>query len=273
MSRITKSHPILWLIACFIFVFMTDQSVILAKELALEPSHQASELSVVAERLYRDVVDGNLTEVRLGTERIEQIFTSSSFQGLTDVEGVQALAECIVEMKVATAQASIQSELWLKAAAKLRLATNSLSNREEPLWHQYYKVVREDLTLMKNQLNENNKQGLKKTYDSLQTHYELIRPAIVVQKKPFEVNMMDTWISFVGGLISSNTSKPESIRSAIIQGEELVNTMFGKKKDEPAFLAYVDRHSYQNGIWIVAIFILSALIYVGYRKYMGEQRQ
>jgi sporulation protein YpjB len=251
---------------------MADQSVILAKPSALEPTHQASELSMVAERLYRDVVEGNLTEVRLGTLRTEQIFTSSSFQGLTDVEGVQALAECIVEMKVATAQASIQPELWLNTAAKLRLAADSLSNREEPLWHQYYKVVREDLALMQNQLIENNKLGLKKNYDSLQSHYELIRPAIVIQKKPFEVNMIDTWISYIGGLISSNTSKPESIRSAIIQGEELVNTLFGKKRDEPAFLAYLDRHSYQNGIWIVAIFILSALIYVGYRKYKGEQR-
>ncbi|WP_438351242.1 sporulation protein YpjB [Paenibacillus sp. FA6] len=272
MLRITRSHPIRWLMVSFMFMFITNQDVIWSQGSSSAPTDQAAQLNIAAERLYRDVVDGDLTEVRLATERVEQLFTSSSFEGLTEVEGIQALAECIVEVKVATAQLSIQPEEWLKSAAKLRLAADSLSNKEQPLWHQYYKVIREDLSMMQNQLNENNKQGLKKAYDSLQAHYELIRPAVVIQKKPFEINMMDSWISFVGGMTTSTTSKVDSIRNTIVQGEEMVNTLFGKKRDEPAFSAQLDLHSYQNGIWIGGLFILSTLIYVGYRKYQGEQK-
>lgn len=272
MSRTTISHPILSMLVVFIIIFIPDYHVIWAGESSSLPSKQAEQLSTAVETLYRDVVDGNITKVRMETEQIEKIFTSSSFQGLTEVEGIHALAECIVEVKVATAQASLQPELWLQATAKLRLAADSLSNREQPLWHQYYKVVREDLSTMQNQLNSNNKQGLKQAYDSLQAHYELIRPAIVIQKKPYEVHMMDSWISYAGGITTSDTSKSENIRSMITQGEEQFNILFGKKKDEPAFSPQIEFNTPQWGIWIGALFIVSILSYVGYRKYRGEQR-
>ncbi len=245
--------------------------MIWADESSSLPSKQARQLSEAVEALYRDVVDGNITKVRLETERIEILFTSSSFQGLTEVEGIHALAECIVEVKIATAQATLQPELWLQAIAKLRLAADSLSNRQQPLWHQYYKVVREDLSRMQSQLNLNDKEGLKEAYDSLQTHYELIRPAIVIQKKPFEVNMIDSWISYAGGVTTTITSKPETIRSMISQGEEHFNTLFGKKKDESAFAPQIQYNTSNKGIWLGAIFILAILSYVGYRKYRGEQ--
>lgn len=253
-----------------IIVFIADYGVIWAEGSSSLPSKQAAQLSEAVETLYRDVVDGNIIKVRTETEQIEKLFTSSSFQGLTEVEGIHALAECIVEVKVATAQATLQPELWLQATAKLRLAANSLSNKQQPLWHQYYKVVREDLRIMQDQLNSNHKQGLKDAYDSLQAHYELIRPAIVIQKKPFEVHMIDSWISYAGGLITSNTSKSEAIRNMITQGEEHFNVLFGKKKDEPTFAPQIEFNSAQKGVWMGALFIVSILTYVGYRKYRGS---
>ncbi|MEC0089736.1 sporulation protein YpjB [Paenibacillus macquariensis] len=271
MSRKFISHPLLTMLVVFIIVFMPDYHMIWADESSSLPSKQAGQLSEAVETLYRDVVDGNITKVRLETEQIEKLFTSSSFQGLTEVEGIHALAECIVEVKIATAQATLQPELWLQAIAKLRLAADSLSNRQQPLWHQYYKVVREDLSTMQSQFNLNNKEGLKQAYDSLQTHYELIRPAIVIQKKPFEVNMIDSWISYAGGVTNTTTSNPEAIRSMISQGEEHFNTLFGKKKDEPAFAPQIQYNMFNKGLWIGALFIVSILSYVGYRKYRGEQ--
>lgn len=271
MSRVF--HRLLSMLLVIIIVFIADYDVIWADGSSSLSSKQAEQLSMAVETLYRDVVDGNIIKVRMEIEQVEKLFTSSSFQGLTEVEGIHALAECIVEVKVATAQASIQPELWLQATAKLRLAANSLSNKQQPLWHQYYKVVREDLRIMQDQLNSNNKQGLKEAYDSLEAHYELIRPAVVIKKKPFEVHMIDSWISYAGGLITSNTSKSEAIRSMITQGEEHFNVLFGKKKDEPAFANQIEFNSTQKGVWMGALFILSILTYVGYRKYRGAQHR
>ncbi|OAB44301.1 sporulation protein YpjB [Paenibacillus glacialis] len=272
MSCKSISHPILSMLVFFIIVFIPDYHVIWADESSTLPTKQAEQLSKAVETLYRDVVAGNITKVREETVQIERLFTSSSFQGLTEVEGIHALAECIVEVKVATSQALLQPELWLQATAKLRLAADSLNNRTQPLWHQYYKVVREDLSTMQSQLNLNNKEGLKQAYDSLQTHYELIRPAIVIQKKPFEVNMMDSWISYAGGITTSTSSKSDAIQSMISQGEEQFNTLFGKKKDEPAFAPQIQFNTSQKGIWIGALFIVTILSYVGFRKYRGEER-
>jgi sporulation protein YpjB len=235
------------------------------------PLRQAQTLNVATERLYRYVLEGNTEKALQEIKQIETVFESSSFQGLTKVEGVHVLAECIVEVKEATAQAQVHPEQWLNASAKLRLAVDSLSHPRQPLWLQYYKVVREDLNAMQKTSIANNRQALKQAYDSLQGHYELIRPSVVIQREPYEVRTIDSWLSYAGGLSSSGTSETADIRSMLEQGEELLNELFGKKKDESAFAPLSEFNLPWKGIILGGIFILLILTYVGYRKYRGEQ--
>ncbi|MGF7049917.1 sporulation protein YpjB [Paenibacillus sp. DS2015] len=232
---------------------------------------QALILNTATEKLYRLVLEGNTDQALQELTQIQMVFESSSFQGLTKVEGVHVLAECIVELKEATAQAQVHPEQWLNASAKLRLAVDSLSHPRQPLWLQYYKVVSEDLNAMKKTLIANNRQALKQAYDSLQGHYELIRPSVVIQREPYEVRTIDSWLSYAGGLSSSGSSEAADIRSMLGQGEELLNELFGKKKDQSAFASLSEFNLPWKGIMLGGIFILFILIYVGYRKYRGEQ--
>lgn len=77
-----------------------------------------------------------------------QPFEASSFQGLTGVEGIHALAESILEMKEATARAVQEPQHWMRSAGKLRMASDSLIHSRDALWLQYFKVIREDLRVM-----------------------------------------------------------------------------------------------------------------------------
>lgn len=275
--RLTRSS--LWvMVILLLFVIVSPVIVYGDGKLELEknkdtalPLQQAQTLNAAAERLYRHVLEGNTNKALQEIKQIETVFESSSFQGLTKVEGIHVLAECIVEVKEATAQAQVHPEQWLNASAKLRLAVDSLSHPRQPLWLQYYKVVSEDLDGMQKTLIANNRQALKQAYDSLQGHYELIRPSVVIQREPYEVRTIDSWLSYAGGLSSSGTSEPADIRNMLGQGEELMNELFGKRKDESAFAPLSEFNLPWRGIMLGGIFILVILTYVGYVKYRDEQ--
>lgn len=230
---------------------------------------QANALNLEVEKLYQLVEEGNLIATNESLRRVQSLFEASSFKGLTSVEGIQVLAESIVEMKETTASAKLEPKQWMMSAGKLRLAVDSLNHPKDGIWLQYYKVIREDLQMMEQSAAKQDRDGIKKAYTTLEDHYELIRPALVIQRKPEEVSMIESWLSYAGGVVS--TSNPSQVREMIPQGEAIVNILFGKKKDEPALAALGEVEGPWFGRLFFAAFILSVLTFVAYRKYKGQK--
>ncbi len=236
-----------------------------------EAHKQAEALNQTVEQLYQHVLAGDINRVQVDLQQVDMIFKNSQLQKLTTVEGIHALSESIIEMKEAVARVQLDSDQWLTASAKLRMAADGLSNTKQPLWLQYYKLIREELSQMKTESEKGDPLAVKQAYERLQTHYEIIRPAVVIQRKPEDVTMADSWLSYAGGLVNAVSPQPGQIQKMIEQGEEMFNGLFGKKKDYPA-LAPLDQ---VNGTWPWLIwagaFIIAALVYTAYRKYRGEK--
>lgn len=231
-------------------------------------SIQAKALNKEVEQLYRHVEEGNVQAVLEDIRRVSGLFEASSFQGLTGVEGIHALAESILEMKEATARATQEPQHWMVSAGKLRMAADSLIHARDALWLQYYKVIREDLRVMGQYAQQQDQAGMRRAYDSLSEHYELIRPSVVIQRKPEDVNMMESWISYAGGLVASGDTA--QVEKVVPQGEEMMNMLFGKKKDEPALAQLGEVKEPWTWQLVIAAFILAALTFAGYRKYRGQ---
>ncbi|GIP25621.1 sporulation protein YpjB [Paenibacillus sp. J23TS9] len=236
-----------------------------------EAVKQAATLSQTVERLYQHVLEGDTNLVHKDLQEVDSIFENSSLQKLTTVEGIHALSESIIEMKEAVARVQLDPKHWLTASAKLRMAADSINNPKQALWLQYYKLIREELTQMKSNTEKGDFLAAKQAYERLQEHYEIIRPAVVIQRKPADVTMVDSWLSYAGGLVNAVTPKTGEMQRSIEIGEEIFNGLFGKKKDYPA-LAPLEQ---VNGAWPWAMwagaFILVILAYTAYRKYRGER--
>lgn len=232
---------------------------------------QAKALNREAESLYRFVEEGNTQAANDSLRRIERLFETSSFQGLTGVEGVHALAESIIEMKETAARVQLDPKPWMIAAGKLRLAADSLAHPKDGIWLQYYKVIREDIQLLDQSAAKQDRAGMQKAFAGLQEHYEMIRPALIIVRKPEEVTMLESWLSYAGGAVSRNEAA--DIRRIAPQGEVIINLLFGKKKDEPALAPLGE----VRGPWmwqlLFAAFILAALTFAGYRKYKGHKNR
>jgi sporulation protein YpjB len=233
----------------------------------------AQQLEQAAEALYGYVLEGDVMKVRQETEEISRIIVSSSFEGMTSVEGINALSGVIMDLKAAVASAKVSQQQLEATATRLRLAANSLNQPGQPIWLQYYKLIREDLNAMEQSGATNDLAGWKTAVERLQGRYENIRPAVIVSRKPEVVNAFDSWLSYAAG-IPSSSQKIERARllEIVSYGQDTVRMMFGKEKDEPALS--VPLASQEFGIWggLAAGFIIAVLAYAGYRKYRGENQ-
>ncbi|GIO30898.1 MULTISPECIES: sporulation protein YpjB [Paenibacillus] len=266
---------IIWLAALILSMQAAAPQAFAADRLMTErpedAAKQAAALSRKADELYQHVLAGDINQTKAKLQEINVIFESSPLQKLTTVEGMHALSESIIEMKEAIARVQIDKDQWFTASAKLRMAADSLNNPKQPIWLQYYKLIREELNLMRAGLDQGDMLGVKKAYDRLQEHYEVIRPAVIIQRTPSDVTMADSWMSYMGGLVNAVTPKPAEVESMIGQGEEMFNGLFGKKKDYPALAPLEQVDGSWPWLFWGGAFIAVILAYTAYRKYRGEK--
>ncbi|KAI7255382.1 hypothetical protein KC345_g11141 [Hortaea werneckii] len=238
---------------------------------ALTGRSGAQRLDQAAEALYGYVLEGDVIKARQESEQISQIFISSSFEGLTSVEGINALSAVIMDMKSAMAAVEASPAKWEAAAARLRLAANSLNHPRQPMWLQYYKLVREDLNDMEQSAAANDLKSWKTALARLQSRYDNIRPAVIISRTPEAVNAFDSWMSYAEGVATSAQPVERARLLEIVSyGQEAVRVMFGKERDEPALSVPLAPQRY--GAWglLAGAFILTVMAYAAYRKYRGQ---
>lgn len=238
---------------------------------ALTGRSGAQRLEQAAEALYAYVLEGDVVKARQESEAVSQIFISSSFEGLTSVEGINALSTVIMDMKSAVAAVEPSPQRWEAAAARLRLAANSLNHPRQPMWLQYYKLVREDLNDMEQSAAANDLKSWKAALARLQSRYDNIRPAVIISRPPEAVNTFDSWISYAQGTATSAQPVERARLLEIVSyGQDAARVMFGKERDEPALSLPLAPQQYGTWGLLAGAFILTVLAYAAYRKYRGQ---
>ncbi|PYE51314.1 hypothetical protein HUB98_04860 [Paenibacillus barcinonensis] len=239
----------------------------------LSSNYTISQLNEEAALLYRRALENNMEEVRASIARISSSLQHISFEGQTSVEGIHALSETVVEVKEASVKLQADRQLLQEASAKLRLAADSLANRVKPLWLQYYKIVKDDLDALSLAANQNQSAAiLAKRYLVLEQHYETIRPAAMIRLEPYQIAQTDAWLSHIKGLTHAKQPDAAQLRSMIAHGEQLVNQLFGREKDESAFVPFVQGPDRRAAGLMISSVIVAALSYAGYRKYRAQQQ-
>ncbi|MHA6530943.1 sporulation protein YpjB [Paenibacillus sp. BAC0078] len=240
----------------------------------LTAKNAAQKLEESAEALYGYVEEGDVVKAREESGKISQIFISSSFEGLTSVEGVNALSSVIIDLKGTLAAAQISPQKWEAAAARLRLAVNSLNHPRQPMWLQYYKLIREDLNDMEQSAATNDLKGWQTALDRLQGRYDNIRPAVIISRTPESVNAFDSWLSYAAGIPSSSQPIQRARLLEIISyGQDAARVLFGKERNEPALTLPLAPQGYSIWGLLAGGFIIASLVYVAYRKYRGENEE
>lgn len=236
-----------------------------------ERSERLKQLELASERLYEHMQQGSGQEALADMEALIQALEGVSFKGLTSVEGIHALAETIMDTKETLVRADAQPEAWALSSARLRLAVNSLLHPDKALWQQYYKVMFDDLQQMKQARAGGKPAGLRKAFQALQDHYDVVRPAAVIRRPASEINRFESWLSYTEGLSGAQSWDEKALKGAIEQGEGELKALFGRRGDEPVFLPVTGVDSPWYWSALIGLWIVLALTYTGIRKYRADR--
>ncbi|WP_149093616.1 sporulation protein YpjB [Paenibacillus terrae] len=228
---------------------------------------EIEELDRAAAMLYRDVMDGNIEKARADVAEVSRWFSTGQVQAALSVEAIHALSGSILEVQQATQSVQASPDEWVKAAANLRLATDAIAHPRQPLWQQYYKILKEDVRGLNSQFAKGNMKGFAAGASVLEDHYETIRTAALISGKTTEVVRTDSWISYIKGLGNQQNADASAIRGALEQGNPTFNALFGREKDATALAPFIPYESERRAELAIGLTILLTLAYVGYRKY------
>ena len=110
---------------------------------------QLQVLDDTADRMYQEVMDGNYLEARQLIKSIGDQVVGMEFAGITTVEGLEALTQAITNANRLINAVQTEPDRLKTAAAQVRLSTDALLHKHQPLWFEYYQTLKLDTERLK----------------------------------------------------------------------------------------------------------------------------
>ncbi|WP_068617169.1 sporulation protein YpjB [Paenibacillus tuaregi] len=232
---------------------------------------QLNELDSASEALYRYMQDGNGEKAQVEMDRIVRLVETISFKGLSSVEGIHALSETVMDTREALVRSQSSPEEWRNTSSRLRLAVDSLIHKQQPLWHQYYKLFTDDLSQLAKARSDADAKSLQNAVHTLKSHYETIRPAAAIQLDNSIIAKADSWLSYLESVSMKKDLDASELKSVLDSGEGVIHDLFGKKRSEPVLLPLAGSSNPWKWSLLIGGWIALALTYTGMRHYNAYQ--
>ena len=168
----------------------------------------------------RDEPEKARTEMNALARQVEQL----NFAGLTSVEGMNALTSAIVEGKQIYSAARFDRNRALLAAGRIRLAVDALDQSRRPMWLQYDSVFQQDVADMRSAMEATDADRLKQLYQRTRSHYEMIRPALLISLDLSKSGALDSLLNAMDRRIA--TGPLQELRPLIEHYATLLNDTF-----------------------------------------------
>jgi sporulation protein YpjB len=231
---------------------------------------QAEQLNAAADDLYTKIMQDDVNGARTKLNELGDRLTQMRFDGMTTVEGVQALADSVVAAKRELNAVAYSKSEGQAAIARIRLATDALTHKNEPMWLQYYKGMKENLSVLQHAVQMAKKEEAQKSLTALSDQYDLIRPSVVISRNASEVEQMESLFRFMKTQLSEPKWDTKNISSGIMNMNATLDLIF-QKKDTEAFLPIMEEPN--PVLWITGIgsIIIAVLTFASWRIFRVER--
>lgn len=225
---------------------------------------QAELLNQSAENLYQKVLQGDVTGSRTALGQVGDLATQMRFEGLTTVEGMNALTQTITEAKKVFQAVRYNPAEGQAAAVKLRLAADALIHKNQPLWLQHYKTLQEDAGALEKASAEGSREALRRSAADLREHVAIIHPSLLISRVAADVAKLDSLVTFVGTQTDGSAEHYRNVQNAIAPLRQTIDKLF-MKKETTAYLPYPEPP--HPILWTMTFgsVILAALAFAGWR--------
>ncbi|MDF2938622.1 MAG: sporulation protein YpjB [Paenibacillaceae bacterium] len=232
---------------------------------------QLQELNVKADELYKNAAAGQYLEARKALEDFGTQAASISYAGVTGIEGVNALSDAVVEAKRQLNAARLDPEKVVHSAARLKLAADALTHKNQPMWLHYYKVLNGDTTRLEEAVSKGNQAAAKAAFVALNGHYDVIRPSVWISRTPEEGERMESLLVFFAKQVEPAAFQKETLEGGIRQWRDTLASLFRKGDDQSVYLPVMEPD--QPILWTLTIglVIAAVLSFAGWRMIRVER--
>ena len=187
------------------------------------------------------------------------------------VEGIHALSGTLIQAKRALTRTQLDRDEIQHVAIRVRLGIDALQNREQPLWHHYFNVLKKDLSHLREVVMSGNKADIEKAVHRLHSHYKMIEPALYVARSAEVVEQVRSLFDFMGQQIHDVSVNRRQLLEAVEQWEQLLIPLFYGSDEEVLAVAAAPFTPIMYATWLLAALIGGVLTYVTWRKAQARQ--
>jgi sporulation protein YpjB len=231
---------------------------------------KAEQLNRTADEMYKLMNQQDLLGARGKLAELNSQITQIRFDGMTSVEGLNALTELLTEAKRIYNAIHFSPESGMRVAAQIRLATDALTHTHQPMWLQYDKILLEDLSVLENATKAANQTSSVEALNKLRDHYLMIRPSIQISREPQEVERMDSLLVFMGRQLEQTPLPFAELETGMSELKRSMDILFDHK-EAAAYLPFVEPK--RPIFWSIGMgsVIIAVLAYSAWRMFGTEK--
>ncbi|MCZ8520510.1 MULTISPECIES: sporulation protein YpjB [Paenibacillus] len=221
-------------------------------------------LNQTAEGMYQKVLAGDVSGGRMALAQLSDQIPQIRFEGITTVEGMNALTQTLTETKKVFQAVRYNPLQGQTAATRLRLAADALMNKNQPLWLGHYKTLQDDVNAVEKASVEGNRGMMKEGADALRQHVEVIHPSLIISRDAADVARLDSLVTFIGSQTDGTAEHIRNVQNAAAPLRQTIDKLF-MKKETTAYLPYPEPP--HPILWTLTFgsVILAALAFAGWR--------
>lgn len=247
-----------------------------AQQEAAQPSlgdaAKLDQLNAMADEMYKLTMKGSYMEARSKLLDMGAQATRIHFEGVTTLEGVHALTETLTDAQRSFNKVKFSEEEGKLQAAKLKLATDALTHRNDPMWLQYEKAFQEDMTALTRGIRESDAKTVQDAVGALKHHFGMIRTAVLISRPPQITEQIDSLLAFLTNQSTASPLPVKNLENGAVHMQAALDELFGKK-DASAYLPIADQR--QPILWSIVIgsIIAATLGYAAWQMFRDGRRE
>ncbi|KIL41572.1 hypothetical protein SD70_06870 [Gordoniibacillus kamchatkensis] len=224
------------------------------------------QLGRLADDMYKLTMSGSYLEARARLLDMSALATHISYAGVTTVEGMQAFAETMTEAKRAFNAVKLDMEQTKLSAAKVKLAVDAITHKNDPMWLQYERLLQEDAQALDKGIRTKDAKAVQYAVAGLKAHYAIIRPAVLISREPQLNEKMESLLAFLAGQSRATPLPAGNLEQGASHLRDMLNELFGRE-DKSAYAPIVDNR--RPIIWTIVIgsVITAILAYAAWQMF------
>jgi sporulation protein YpjB len=233
---------------------------------------EVEQLDLLAGEIEQMTEQGKIAEARERLNRLGEAAIRTSFDHITGVEGLRSLTDAILAAQREYNRAVYSQEEAAAAIVRLRLVTDAMAHPQTPMWHRYYKLIKEDIRGVETALAANNRKAAEQAFTGVRKRYMQIRPALTVKKPAEQLEKLDSLLVYMQKELAAGNGNSEAFQSALKESERSIDVLFERKEDSTAYLPLTGTD--QPLLWTFGIgsILTAVLSFVAWRMFRFEKR-